>query len=299
MQTLAIIIVSWNVRQLLDRCLASVQAELERNEIMAQVWVIDNASTDKSAEMVRDKYPWVNLEAQEENLGFVGGNNYVLRALQRVALPDFVWLLNPDTEVLPHSLEELLTFSKQHPRVGLVGPKLLNPDGTLQQSAFHFPGLGQLLFELELLPARFYQTRWNGRYAAYHYAKKQPFRVDFPLGAAMLARGEAIQEVGLLDHNYFMYCEEIDWAWRMRKAGWRNWLVPTAKVIHHGGASSGQAHPESTAHLWESRARLYRQHQSRFVYWIASFLVQNYFANQIIKSAAWRECYTRILEAWG
>ena len=298
MQTLAVIIVSWNVRELLGRCLDSLQAELTQSSILAQVWVVDNASSDDSAEMVRGKYPWVNLEPLNENLGFVGGNNRVLQRLLRRELPDFVWLLNPDTEVRPPALTTLLDFLNQHPRAGLIGPQLLNSDGSVQQSAFRFPGLLQLLFELNLLPRRFYQTRWNGRYSRHHYAKRRPFKIDFPLGAAMLARGTAIQQVGPLDKQFFMYCEEIDWAWRMREAGWQNWLVPAAEVVHHGGASSGQARPQTTAHLWESRARLYRKHHNRYTYRIASALVRRYFARQKAPSTAWEETYTRINAAW-
>ncbi|MEA3308777.1 MAG: glycosyltransferase family 2 protein [Chloroflexota bacterium] len=298
MQTLAVIIVSWNVRELLDRCLASLQAELARNSLLAQVWVVDNASADSSEKMVREEHPWVNLEPLEENRGFVGGNNHVLQRLLRKELPDFVWLLNPDTEVRPHALTALLDFLNQHPRAGLIGPQLLNSNGSVQQSAFRFPGLLQLLFELELLPRRFYQTRWNGRYSRHHYAKRRPFPIDFPLGAAMLARGRAIHQVGPLDKRFFMYCEEIDWAWRMREAGWQNWLVPAAEVVHYGGASSGQARPQTTAHLWESRARLYRKHHRRYTYRIASTLVRHYFAHQKAISAAWEETHARIIAAW-
>lgn len=114
----------------------------------------------------------------------------------------------------------------------------------------------------------------------------------------MLARGTAIQQVGLLDKQFFMYCEEIDWAWRMREAGWQNWLVPAAEVVHHGGASSGQARPQTTAHLWESRARLYRKHHPRYIYQIASALVRRYFAQRKPTSAAWEETYARISAAW-
>lgn len=299
MQTLAVIIVSWNVRDLLDRCLETLQADLERTQALSQVWVVDNASTDGSAALVREKHTWVNLETPEENLGFVRGNNLVLnRFIAQHALPDFVWLLNPDTEVKRGATEKLLTFMNAHPGVGLVGPKLLNPDGSLQQSAFHFPGLLQPLFDLGLLPARFYASGANGRYSHCHYAAEKPFQIDHPLGAAMMARGTAVMKVGSLDERYFMYCEEIDWAFRMKKAGWQAWLVPEAEVIHHGGASTGQVRPQTTSYLWRSRAMLYKSHYGLLTRAIVATFARRYFARQSASSPEWQQAYQEILQAW-
>ncbi len=298
MRTLAVIIVSWNVRELLDRCLAALQADLARMEGQAQVWVVDNDSSDGSETLAREKYPWVYLETPGENLGFVRGNNLILNRLRAGTLPDYVWLLNPDTEVQPGATQTLLDFFATHPRAGLAGPKLLNPDGTLQQSAFRFPGLLQPLFDLGLLPARFYQSRWNGRYARSHYAKGQPFRVDHPLGAALMARGDALAQVGPLDKRFFMYCEEIDWAWRMRKAGWQSWLAPVAEVLHHGGASTGQARPQMMAHLWKSRARLYRKHRGTLARALVGAAVRRHFSRHAATSPEWEAAYHRIVKAW-
>lgn len=299
MQTLAVIIVSWNVRPLLDACLTSLQVALEQTDISSDVWVVENASSDGSAQVVREKHPWVHLETPGRNLGFVRGNNLILkRLLQRETVPDFVWLLNPDTEVRPSTVARLIGTFADHPGAGLMGPKLLNPDGSLQQSAFRFPALLQPLFDLGMLPTRFYNSRWNGRYSPNDYAKSRPFQIDHPLGAAMMARGTAVKDVGPLDERFAMYCEEIDWAWRMRHAGWTVWLVPDAEVIHHGGASSKQARPATTAHLWESRARLYRKYRGPIVRRIVGALVRRYFSRQTPKSDAWAEAYRRIVDAW-
>ncbi len=299
MTALAVVIVSWNVRPLLGRCLDTLQADLDHAQIPATLYVVDNASTDGSAELVREHYPRVRLEALETNLGFVRGNNLILNRLLGEGLPDFVWLLNPDTEVQPGTTDALLRFCAQHPHAGLVGPQLLNPDGSRQQSAFRFPGLAQPLFDLGLLPARFYESRWNGRYVITDYAKDAPFHVDHPLGAAMLARREAIKEVGLLDENFFMYCEEIDWAWRMKESGWERWLVPAAEVVHHGGASTGQARPQTTAHLWESRARLYEKHYGPLLRTLVSAAVRRHFARRPSPTPEWAAAHARILAAWG
>jgi hypothetical protein len=299
MQTLAVVIVSWNVRPLLDKCLVSLRAALETTPVEADVWVVDNASSDGSAHLVRERHRWAHLETPGENLGFVRANNLVLeQLLQSQTMPDYVWLLNPDTEVKPKAIVHLLEAFAAHPKAGLMGPKLLNTDGSLQQSAFRFPALLQPLFDLGLMPQRFYNTRWNGRYSRNDYAKSDPFQVDHPLGAAMMARGRALRDVGTLDERFAMYCEEIDWAWRMHKAGWTVWLVPDAEVVHHGGASTRQARPETTAHLWESRARLYRKYHGPLVRGVVGALVRRHFSRQTPASDAWAEAYRRIVNAW-
>lgn len=298
MPSLAVIIVSWNVAALLDRCLTTLREELARSGVAATVWVVDNASTDGSADLVRDRQGWVRLETPGENLGFVRGNNLILEGLLREGLPDFVWLLNPDTEVRPGAVTALLRCLAEHPDAGLCGPRLLNPDGSLQPSAFRFPGLLQPLFDLGRLPARFYETPLNGRYPRAQYAGRQPFRVDHPLGAALMARGAAVAQVGPLDPDFFMYCEEIDWAWRMRQAGWEAWLVPEAIVVHHGGASTGQARPATTAHLWVSRARLYRKYRGPLTRALVGWVVRRTFARQPATSPEWAEAYRQIVNAW-
>ncbi|HOT90499.1 MAG TPA: glycosyltransferase family 2 protein [Anaerolineae bacterium] len=297
--TLGVVIVSWNVKTMLDACLLSLREELGRTKIHATVWVVDNASSDGSTTMVRARHPWVNLEASPENLGFVRGNNLILERLQQQGYPDFVWLLNPDTVIQAGALSILLHFFTEHPRAGLVGPQLLNPDGSLQTSAFRFPGLLQPLFDLGWLPQRFYYTRFNGRYPE-NRANGCPLRIDHPLGAAMMARGEAIAQVGKLDEQFFMYCEEIDWAWRMHKAGWEVWLVPGAKVVHYGGASTQQARPLTTAYLWESRARLYRKHRDPLTRALVGAVVRRSFAKKARDASTeeWHAAYSKIVAAW-
>lgn len=293
--TLTVIIVSWNVRELLERCLATLRADLDRAGLPAAVWVVDNASSDGSAAMVRERHPWVQLETPGENLGFVRANNLILDRLHAEGLPEYVWLLNPDTEVQPGAVAALRDFCAAHPRAGLIGPQLLNSDGSRQESAFRFPGLLQPLFDLGRLPARFYGGRLNGRYPA----SDTPHRVDHPLGAAMWARGAAVAQVGALDEAFFMYCEEIDWAWRMRQAGWEAWLVPAARVLHHGGASTSQARPVTTAHLWESRARLYRKHRGPVTRALVGAAVRRHFTRRAAESPEWDAAHRRILAAWG
>jgi hypothetical protein len=271
---------------------------MNESGIEGPVWVVDNASTDSSADLVRHRHPWVNLKATRKNLGYVRGNNLVLADLATQAR--YIWLLNPDTVVSAAALQSLVEFLEKNPTAGLVGPKLLNLDGTLQESAFRFPGLTQALFALDLMPQRFYYTSLNGRYSPQLYGQPAPFPIDHPLGAAMMVRAETVNDVGLLDEGFFMYCEEIDWAWRMEKAGWGRLLVPAAEVTHIGGASTRQAKPETTAHLWRSRARLYGKHQGPLVRSAVRLAVRQVFSRRLADapSPAWSQTYHEILAAW-
>ncbi len=260
---LAVVIVSWNVRELLADCLHALLDDLAQSKLEAVVWVVDNGSTDGSPEMVALAFPAVRLITSEENLGFAAGNNLALRAIlthHASRFTRYVWLLNPDTEVQAGATAALVSALDANPRVGVAGAKLLYPDGSLQQSAFRFPGLLQLAFDLFPIPARFYETSLNGRYPRRLYEGQAPFPVDHPLGAAMMVRAQTIAEVGLLDEGFWMYCEEIDWCWRMRQAGWRAYCVPAAQVVHHAGRSTEQVRVASFAALWRSRLRLYDKH---------------------------------------
>jgi GT2 family glycosyltransferase len=273
---LAVVVVTWNVRDLLRECLRSVVADLDRSGLGATIWVVDNDSADGTPGMVAEAFPDVHLIASRENLGFAGGNNLALREISesRLPIPEYAWLLNPDTEVQPGATEVLLGSMAQLPRAGMLGPRLTYADDSFQHSAFRFPGLVQLAYELFPLPERFYDTAANGRYPCRLYAGAAPFPVDHPLGAAMMVRMAAVAQVGLLDDGYRMYCEEIDWCWRMRRAAWRTFCVPTAQVIHHAGRSADQVPVLSFRDLWMSRARLYARHHGPVTWWLAQAMVR-------------------------
>ncbi len=286
MPRLTVVIVSWNVRELLASCLRSLFDDLDRSKAPStarpsspeSVWVVDNASTDGTPGMVADEFPGVHLVARDKNLGFAAGNNLaleeVLHELRSPGRDSFVWLLNPDTEVQPGATAALLDALEGHPSVGVAGAKLLYPDGSLQSSAFRFPGLLQLAFELFPLPQRIYDTSLNGRYPQRLYEGDRPFQIDHPLGASMMVRMETIDEVGLMDEGYRMYCEEIDWCWRMREAGWEALCVPTAEIIHHAGQSTSQVPIRSFVNLWSSRARLYARYHGALTWYVARAMVR-------------------------
>lgn len=262
---LAVIIVSYNVRALLASCLRSLPASLAASDCRAEILVVDNASTDGSAAMVRAEFPTVRLLEPGSNLGFARGNNEALRALgfgrggTRDGRPFAVWLLNPDTEVIGEAPARLLARLRANPRVGAVGPSLRYGDGRFQHAAFAFPGLLQIAFDLFPSHPRLLESRFNGRYPRAAYAAGRPFSVDMLLGAALMVRGAAIDQVGLLDGDYFMYAEELDWCRRLKRAGWSVELVPAAEVVHHEGQSTRQFREAMFVALWQSRLRYYQK----------------------------------------
>ncbi len=292
--SLAIIIVSYNVRELLRACLEATFASLAlAPELDATVWVVDNASADGSAEMVAAEFPQVRLVASRENLGFAGGNNLALRALgfgesksvergawsveqeSLTSRPDLVLLLNPDAEPVEDAVGQMARYLVAHTEIGGVGAQLRYPDGRFQHGAFRFPGLFQLWFDLfPPRPRRLLDSRLNGRYARTAYDSGHPFPIDFALGAALMVRGAAIDAAGLLDEGYFMYAEEVDWCWRIRRAGWPFYCVPSAVVIHHGGASTRQFRSQSFVNLWRSRRRLYDRFYGPSRRWLAGRIVR-------------------------
>jgi GT2 family glycosyltransferase len=283
---LAIIIVNWNVRDMLAACLRSVEAGLAASGLVGQIWVVDNASSDDSVAMLRRDFPQVQLIASDKNLGFAGGNNAALRAIGFDPspspsalrggghLPEAVLLLNPDTEVHAGALKALFNFLKDNPQAGIAGARLVYGDGSFQHSVFAFPGLWQLAIELLPLPGRLVESRLNGRYPRSAYEAGRPFPVDHPLGAAMCVRREAIQAAGLLDENYQMYVEEVDWSKRIVAAGWSVYCVPAALVTHWGGQSTGQVKMSSFINLSTSRAQFYRKHYHPLKVWLAAQIVR-------------------------
>jgi N-acetylglucosaminyl-diphospho-decaprenol L-rhamnosyltransferase len=287
---LGIVIVNWNVRDLLAACLDSVYLDLAQSGLRAVVCVVDNGSTDGSVAMLRAQFPRTVVH-EAENRGMGAGNNLGLRALgfgQPPAPhdglppavegpPPFALILNPDTLIRPGALRQLVEFLRMHPRAGVAAPKLLNADGSLQHSGFRFPGFTQML--VDLFPprgrfARLLDSPLNGRYPARAYASGAPFQVDHTLGAAFAVRAGAIAACGLFDETYTLFCEEIDWQWRMAKEGWERWIVPSAEVIHYGGQSTSQAPGAALLHLWTSRRRLHHRYYSPAFNAVLSRLVQ-------------------------
>ena len=261
---LAIVVVSYNTRELAANCLASVYTDLQDAKLDAHVWVVDNASPDGSATMVADRFPQATLLAQDTNLGFAAATNLGLQAaLTSAAPPRHLLLLNPDTIVRPGALTALVDFMDATPLAGAAGARLFYGDGSFQHSAFRFPSLMMAILDFWVINHRLLNSRLNGRYPRRLYEAEEPFEIDHPLGAAMIIRREALDQVGLLDEGYFIYCEEIDWCMRAKAANWRIYCVPRAEIVHLGGQSTGQFRARMFQALWESRFRLFTKHYSR------------------------------------
>jgi GT2 family glycosyltransferase len=273
---LAIITVSYNTRELLDACLASALAGLEQSGLEGEIWVVDNASADGSAALVREQYSQVQLIAHDANLGFAAGNNLALHRMGfgTERLPRHVLFLNPDTRVLDDALGKLVRFLDATPRAGAVGPRLVHGDGSFQHSAFAFPGLAQIFFDFFPVHPRLVNSRLNGRYPRRSYEAGQPFEVDHPLGAALTVRGRTLAQVGGFDERFFMYCEEIDLCRRIKAGGWGICCQPAAEIVHLVAQSTQQFRDRMFVALWRSRFLMYAKHESRIFRWAARRLVR-------------------------
>ena len=264
---LSVVIVSWNTKDLLRDCLASVEAEFARAApgLRGDVWVVDNASPDGSGAMVAAEFPRVRLIQNADNAGFARANNQAIKQSEG----RWVVLLNSDTVVQEGAFAALLAAGEASPSVGVVGPLLLNGDGTIQRSWSRFVGplrefLGRhdrseappVLRESPLPPAQ----------------SVPPCDVGWVSGACLMARRAAVEAVGLLDEGYFMYCEETDWCLRFRRGGWKVRLVPDARVVHLGGQSSRQVSRQTRERLAASKVRYYTRHGRPWDVWQARAL---------------------------
>jgi GT2 family glycosyltransferase len=253
----SVIVVSWNTRDLLARCLASLRATPGRPTLIdglpAEVMVVDNASRDGSPEMVRARFPWVQLIANAENVGFARANN---QAIPRCRF-EYVLLLNPDTEVSPGAIRALVDCLDRTPDAGAAGPRLLYPDGRLQESCHPAPTLTRELWSLLHLDA----LAPRGRYRMSEWDDRRPREVDVVQGACLLLRCALFDEVGVFDEQYFMYSEEVDLCRRLRLRGWRLYWVPGATVVHHSGQSTRQVETAMFLRLYHAKILYFRKHE--------------------------------------
>lgn len=266
---LSIVIVNWNTCDLLHRCLRAIGDHTHTlRPTGVEVLVVDNASSDGSAKMVREHFPDVRLLVNRENVGFARANNQAIR----VSSGHHILLLNSDTEIHPGALDALVGFMDDHPQAGAAGARLFNADGSLQPSCHPMltPGreFWHLLFLESLRPlARYPMSRWD---------TTTPRRVEVIKGACLLLRREALDAIGLLDETYFMYTEEVDLCYRLACAGWELWWVPTSRVVHYGEASSRQAAEAMYVQLYRSKMHFFRKfggdcraNRFRWLIWLA------------------------------
>lgn len=253
-QIISIVIVSWNTREILARCLDAVSRSAS-SALGAEVIVVDNASSDGSAEMVRQRFPGVRVISNEDNLGFARACNQGIR----VSSGEYVLLLNPDTEVQPAALETLITFLREHPNVAAAGARITNPDGSLQRSCYRAPGIFRELWRLTHMDVLYPYAE----YPIEKWSTSEPRPVDTVLGACLLVRREALEQVGLLDERFFIYSEEVDLCTRLRAAGWEVFWVPRAIVMHRGGESTRQVAASMFLRLYQGKVLYFRKHRGR------------------------------------
>jgi hypothetical protein len=253
---LTLIIVNWNTRQLLLDCLESVFQDIARTpRRQIDVIVVDNASTDDSAAVLRKQYAQVTLIENESNIGFAAANNQGIRCSKS----DYVYLLNSDTILGEHALQAMLDYADSHPSVGALGAQLKNPDGSLQVSASPAPTLVRELWRLFHLDT----IKPLAIYPMQAWPQDQARPVDTILGASMLIRKKALDASGLMDEAYFMYSEEVDLCLQLRRHGWEIHWLPEATVLHYGGQSTRQASKAMFLHLYAGKVRYFRKNHGR------------------------------------
>src|ERR671934_1724272 len=226
MADVSVVVVTYNALPWVERCLESVRAY--------ETIVVDHGSTDGTVELVRERFPEARL-LQQENKGLGAGSN----AGMRVASGDYYLLLNSDAWALADAVDKLAAFAESEPEAAVVGPRLLNPDGSLQRSVRGFPTLWRLATEYFFLRKLAPRSRLFNAFYGDGFAHDRVFEAEFLMGACLLVRREAADTVGLFDEDFFMFSEETDWCYRFRQAGWKVLFFPGAEFVHVGGASHG------------------------------------------------------------
>jgi len=258
-------IVSWNVWEDLCACLASVFGG--NNQVRFEVIVVDNGSADATVAMLSDEFPQVELIANEENRGFAAACNQAIAA----SGGRYCFLLNPDTVVPQGGLDELLRFADDHPQAGVIGPKLVYPDGSLQYSCRRFPTVSAAIFRGTFLEPLIPGIKSVRYYLMSDWDHAEVRQVDWVSGAALLIRRELLDDIGLLDEGFFWGSEDVDFCLRAHRAKWEVVYTPGPRIIHAVGRSAQQAELSTLLHTHRSMYRLYSKHWSRW--WGSRWLI--------------------------
>lgn len=251
---IAAVLVSYNTREMTLECLRSLHREIESADVSAEVFVVDNASTDDSVKAIRENFPHVEVLVAEENQGFGRANN---RAFE-VARGHWLLLLNTDAFLRPGALQALLDAAKRHPEAGVIAPRILNADGTLQRSCWEFPTPPGAWFENSGVASLLRALRLRQDFANWPHDDER--EVEWAIGACLMVRRDVYARVGGFDEQFWMYSEETDWQKRIRDAGWKVVFTPHALVTHLGGGSGGEFIKSA---MWESLDRYLLKHHGR------------------------------------
>ena len=247
---LSIVILSWNTKELLRQCLNSI-LKVDDREWKLEIIVVDNASEDGSSEMVKKEFSEVKLIQNKENVGFTKGNNQGIKEAQG----KYIMLLNSDTIVKPGAISKLIDYLDNHPEVDSVAPRLLNTDGTFQESCGHFPNLDVVLIML-------FKEHFGGS-GSVRYAPLKSGFADWMMGAAFIVRREVFDKIGGLDERIFMYMEEVDWFYRAYKAGFKSYCLTEAEIIHLGRGSSTTGKKDPILGIYRGLLIYYRNHKTK------------------------------------
>jgi GT2 family glycosyltransferase len=253
----SVVIVSWNARGYLVQCLNSLSSEVCRYPM--EIVVVDNASSDGSAESVAHEFPHVHLIRNSSNLGFAKANNIGISS----SSGQYVCLVNSDVKVKPDCITRLVEYCEQHPTVGIVGPRIIGADGKLQRSCRSFPNLWNMFCRALALDSLFPRSRWFSGFLLYHWSQDCLRHVDILTGCFWLVRRQALAQVGLLDERFFMYGEDMDWCKRFWLRGWQLTFIPSAEAIHYGGASSANAPVRFYIERHRADLQYWKMHHSR------------------------------------
>jgi N-acetylglucosaminyl-diphospho-decaprenol L-rhamnosyltransferase len=269
MYDLSIIIVNYNTRDLLRNCLRSVYAN--RGSLSYEVYVVDNNSPDGSAQIVRDEFPQVTLIANERNLGYAYANNLALRRAQG----RYVLLLNPDTILPETALQDAIGFMEAHSDAGMMGPKLVRQDGSLDLAARRsFPTPEVSFYRLSGLSRLFPDNPRFGRYNLTHRSPDELQEVDAVVGAFMLMRKTVLDQAGLLDEGFFAFGEDLDLCYRMKiHHGWKVYYNPAIVVLHYKGAAMQQRSYAMTVEFYKAMWRFHRKHFAARTFFLLNILI--------------------------
>jgi len=264
---LSIVIVTWNSEEFIRNCLDSIF--LSQGNFTSEVIVVDNGSSDETAKIVEQLYPQVNLIQNKKNLGYAKANNQGIEK----AKGEYILLLNPDTQVLEDSLSLMCEFMEENPEIGALGPKLLNPDKSVQLSCREFPTFSTLIWEFSGLSRLFPRSRVFGRWRMGYFNFDKQRETDQPMGSCLMLRRATLEDVGAFDENFVMFFNDVDLCFRIKKGGWRIYFYPEAKVIHHKGASTRKVKAKM---IWLSHLAFYKffkKHKTGLVNRLLLFLL--------------------------
>ena len=271
----SILIVNWNTRDVLRGCLKSIYEQTLG--VTFEIIVVDNASKDGSAKMVKLEFPSVTLIENSENRGFAAASNQWIA----IAKGRYVLLLNSDTIIMENAITKTVSFAEDNPDAGVVGCRVLNSDGTLQLTCLMFPSLLNMVLSTFWLHRFFPKSNFFGRAELTWWDKNNVREVDIVGGCFMLVRLDAMNQVGLMDEQFFMYSEDVDWCYRFHKAGWKVIYTPSAEIIHLGGESSKQAATKMVLLQRGSRLLFFKKHRGYLVYALACLLIVLFFLLRI------------------